>query len=228
MIKELLKGFVTMIFPQYCTTCMIDLVGGEKYICTKCIYKLPKSKHLYEKENALTRKLWGKVPVEHGMAYLKYSKKGAVQRLLQHIKYKGGSDLSYMLGKWYGEEIKQHYPEAFDVVVPVPLHRDKMVLRGYNQSESFARGIAEALEIPMEAKMLVRKVATTTQTRKKRYERWENVKGIFQLTEAHSFSNKHVLLVDDVITTGATIEACISALQQATNIKISVAAIAAG
>jgi ComF family protein len=224
--KEILEGFISMIFPEYCAGCSTDLVSGEKLVCTNCMYLLPKTTNHLEKENLLTRKFWGKVQIEYGMAFLKYSKKGLVQHLLQYIKYKGGSELSYLLGKWYGEDLKQKFAEEFDLIVPVPLHKDKLKLRGYNQSEHFAGGLAEALQIPVNTDTVIRTVATSTQTRKKRYDRWLNVEGIFLVTVPEQLKHKHILLVDDVITTGSTIEACIAVLKEIEGVKVSVAAIA--
>jgi ComF family protein len=226
VVKEMLEGFISMIFPEFCAGCSTDLVSGEKLICTNCIYLLPRTTNHLEKENLLTRKFWGKVQIEFGMAFLKYSKKGLVQHLLQHIKYKGGSELSYLLGKWYGEDLKQGFAEEFDLIVPVPLHKNKLKLRGYNQSEYFANGLGEALQIPVDPDTVIRTVATSTQTRKKRYDRWLNVEGIFFIAAPEQLKHKHILLVDDVITTGSTLEACIIGLKNVEGVKVSVATIA--
>jgi ComF family protein len=171
--------------------------------------------------------LAGRVPYLNALSFYVFEKSGRVQKLLHSIKYQGQKDLATHLGKIYAEDLlNENVNNDFDVVVPVPLHSSKLRQRGFNQSEYFARGLAEGLNKNLDTEKMIRKVATKTQTRKKKFERWENVEGIFELKDKEFFRNRHVLLVDDVITTGATVEAAWQCLKDVEEIKISVASIA--
>jgi ComF family protein len=175
----------------------------------------------------LARVLAGRVPCLNASSLYIFEKSGRVQKLLHSIKYQGQKDLATYLGKLYaGDLLSEDGGNDFDFIVPVPLHPSKLRQRGFNQSEYFARGLAEGLDKRLETEKMIRKVATKTQTRKKKFERWENVEGIFELEDKDFFANKHVLLVDDVITTGATLEAAWQCLKDVEGIKISVASIA--
>ena len=143
------------------------------------------------------------------------------------MKYKGKNEIGIFIGKLYGKDLAA--TEGFNTVnyiVPVPLHPKKQKIRGYNQSEMFALGLAESMKIPVDTHTLIKTTATETQTKKSRFSRWENVKEVFAVQDTDHFKNKHILLVDDVITTGATIESCVTKLQQAEGIKISVVSMA--
>ena len=169
----------------------------------------------------------GRVPLVMACSYYLYEKSGKVQRLLHAIKYEQQQELAVFIGKQYaGELSKTGVFEGIDVIVPIPLHTNKLKSRGFNQSESFATGLAEGLNKTVDNKHLKRPVETATQTRKRKYERWENVEGIFSVEEPEALYGKHVLLVDDVVTTGATIEAAWQALKEIPDVKVSVASIA--
>jgi ComF family protein len=156
-----------------------------------------------------------------------FQKKGSIQKVLHAIKYKHNKDLAILVGKWYAEDLKTNdIISNADFIIPVPLHSKKFKIRGYNQSEEFARGLSDGLKIPLNTSVLKRKEFTETQTKKSKYERWENVEDVFELITPETFTNKHVVIVDDVITTGATIEACCQLLQQIEGIQISVLSIA--
>jgi len=186
--------------------------------------------HIYgaTEQNPLQRRFWGKVPVRFAFAYLHFMPKGRVQRLLHKLKYKGAKELGEHLGQRYGSLLSDYqYAEQFDIVVPVPLHRHKLRRRGYNQAESFAKGLADALQLPHNGKAIYRAIYTTTQTSKSRFDRWQNVEQVFQVPQPELVQGKRVLLVDDVMTTGATLEACAVALLAAGAAEVSVATIAA-
>ncbi len=227
MIEDLLALF----FPESCYACDGALAKGEAYICTDCNIKLPYTEvHLHggTELNPLQRRFWGKVPVRFAFSYLYFRPKGRVQKLLHKLKYKGGQDLGEHLGKRYGAILTDHkYNQQFDVVVPVPLHKYKLRRRGYNQSDSFAKGLATALQLPWQAKALERVENTSSQTRKNRLDRWQNVEHVFQVKMPEIVKGKHVLLVDDVMTTGATLEACAIALLEKGCSEVSVVTIAA-
>jgi ComF family protein len=180
-----------------------------------------------EEENPLVRKFYGRVPFKGAASLFLFEKSGKVQRMLHAIKYQQQKELARHLGKVYAEDLnKTGFFDQVDVIVPVPLHEKKLRRRGFNQSEWFAKGLSEGIHKPVDTAGLVRIKDTGTQTRKKRYERWENVDGIFGLTDPASFSNRHILLADDVITTGATLEAAWQALKKADGIRISLCSIA--
>jgi len=169
----------------------------------------------------------GRVKLENVSAYFYFSKGGKVQHLMHQFKYRGRHEIGVYFGKLYGTDLKQ--ADSFrdvEMVIPVPLHPKKLRKRGYNQSEKFGAGLAQSMEIALESKILIRTYASETQTRKSRFSRWENVKEIFTVKEPEKIANKHVLLVDDVITTGATMEACANHLLEVEGTRVSVASLA--
>ncbi|MFT2009695.1 ComF family protein [Pontibacter sp. 13R65] len=222
---------LSLLFPRICHACKGVLTRGEKFICTDCNVRLPYTAyHLYggTAENALLKRFWGKVPVRFAFAYLHFMAKGRVQRLLHELKYRGAQELGDHLGYRYGSLLSDHqYREQLDLVLPVPLHHSKLCKRGYNQSDSFAQGLARAMQLPWSQQVLERTVHTATQTKKGRLERWQNVENIFMVREPALVQGKRILLVDDVMTTGATLEACALALLAAGCEEVSVATIAA-
>lgn len=188
---------------------------------------LPKSNFHTEENSELERVFAGRVPVIKVGSYYLFEKNGKVQKLLHSIKYKSNVVLAEQLGTWYGQTLKDCKEiAAADFIIPVPLHPKKQKQRGFNQSEEFAKGLSKELNISLNTKNLKRNAFTETQTRKRKFERWENVKDKFELQNVNEFENKTVVLVDDVITTGATIDACYQALSKAPGIKISVLSLA--
>jgi len=228
-VVELFSDFISLIFPDTCFSCQRVLKKGENKICTHCRANLPFT-HIHKqnpKDNLVTQKFYGKVPIEYGLAFLKFSKDSKVQHLLHQIKYNQQPELAEMLGLWYASELReQGFHEKFDYVVPVPLHPNKLKIRGYNQSDYFGAGLSKPLEKELATDLLRRNTHTSTQTKKSRLERWKNVASIFEITNPTKIQNKSILLVDDVITTGATLEACAKALLEAEAAAISVASIA--
>ena len=218
---------LSLFFPNLCAGCRKPLVRGEKVICTLCIFHLPKTYFHQDSDNPLTRVFWGRVELEGVAAYVYFQKGGTVQHLLHQLKYKGNKEIGVQMGRLYGMEL--NYSEIFkgvDTIIPVPLHPRKLRKRGYNQSLMFAEGLSAAMKKDLETRSLYRKSFSQTQTRKSRYSRWENVESIFAVRNPSRIAGKHLLLVDDVITTGATTEACAQALLQVPGVRVSVAAIA--
>ncbi|MBF9253088.1 ComF family protein [Pontibacter sp. 172403-2] len=207
------------------------MARGEKYICTKCNVKLPYTDfhvHGATELNPLQRRFWGKVPVRFAFAYLHFVPKGRVQRLLHRLKYKGAQELGAHLGQRYGSLLSEHqYNQQFDLIVPVPLHKYKLRRRGYNQSDTFAKGLAEAMKVPWSSNTLARLLDTATQTKKNRLDRWQNVEQVFQVVRPEQVQGKRILVVDDVMTTGATLETCAVELLKAGAAEVSVVTIAA-
>lgn len=223
----MLNDFISLIFPQVCASCSKSLYKNENCICTYCSYHLPKTNyHLYN-DNPVSKIFWGRINIFSASAYYNFGKGGNVQRLIHQLKYKGQKDIGLAIGKLYGVELKQS--ELFntvDFVIPVPLHAKKKRKRGYNQSEFFAEGLAQSMNVETNFKSLVRVLESESQTRKSRFYRWTNVESIFQLRDEENLKGKHILLVDDVITTGATLEACAQTLLKIPDVKISIATIA--
>ncbi len=222
----MLNEFFNLIFPKLCAACEQTLLKNENVICTKCLLTLPKTEYHLDKDNLINKIFWGRVDIVMAAAFYRFTKGSKVQRLLHRLKYKGGEEVGEILGLHYGYELKtSKYFENIDYIIPVPLHKNKLKKRGYNQSESFARGLSKSMKVPVNTTDLYRKVDSKTQTKKTRYKRWENVGDIFGVIENHDLGNKTILLVDDVVTTGATIEASAQVLIKL-NCKVLVATIA--
>lgn len=216
-----------LLFPNLCNACGASLFLGEKLICTKCLFDLPLTDyHLYQ-ENKVMKQLWGRVPLNAAMALLYFRKGAKAQRLIHSLKYNGKTDVGMLLGSMIGERIKlDSIYSDIDFIVPVPLHHQKLRSRGYNQSSFIAEGIAQTINIPFKEEILIRTISTESQTRKNRFSRYENMKAVFKVPETDQITGKHILLVDDVITTGATLEACANALLVQGALKVSIAALA--
>ncbi len=200
---------------------------SENLVCTFCCVQLPKTKFHLHAENPIKKMFWGRANVHSAAAFYFFEKGGKVQNLMHQLKYRGKKELGTLVGNWYGAELKNS--ESFNsvnLVVPVPLHPNKLKKRGYNQSESFAEGIAKAMEVEIDSTNFIRNVETETQTKKARYKRWENVETVFEVKDSTAFENKHILLVDDVVTTGATLEACAQKLLMIDGTKVSIATMA--
>jgi ComF family protein len=223
---NLFKDFVSLFFPRYCLACSNSLVGGEETLCTYCIVHLPKTNYELG-DNPFRDRLAGRLPITYGVAFLKLKKGGVVQKMLHQLKYKHHPEIGVKLGKVFGNELRQKGLSAtFDLIIPVPLHPSRIRKRGYNQSAKFAEGLSYVLEVPWDESISVRKARTKTQTNKSKLERWENVKDVFAIAQSGQVSGKRILLVDDVITTGATLEACGMHLINSGCAQLSVACIA--
>lgn len=223
----MIDDFVSLFFPRYCLGCSGSLTKDEQQVCIHCLTDIPKTKSHENETNFVAQKFYGKVNFSHALAYFTFQQEGTVQKLLHQIKYNNQPQLAVELGERYAIELERKLVKIpFDVIIPVPLHFKKLKIRGYNQSEMFANGLDSRWQIPVNAQALKRDVFTTTQTSKTRLERWKNVESIFTVNDL-SILDKHILIVDDVITTGATIEACANALIENGAKTISVAAIAA-
>jgi ComF family protein len=223
----MIKDFFDLVFPDLCISCEKALLKGEKNICISCIYELPKTDFHFEKDNELCRKLWGRVPLKYGLAYLKFNKGSLVQNIMHHIKYKDAPEAAIMLGNWYGVDLyKAGFADKFDLIVPVPLHKKKFKKRGYNQSACFAQGLADGLTLGYSEAILERVKEQSSQTNKGRLDRWANVKEIYRIKGNVNIIGKKILLADDIATTGATLEVCGQELLNAGAAEISVAVMA--
>jgi ComF family protein len=223
------KDFIDLIFPRNCPLCKQALFDFEPCLCTICQGMLPRANfHLHPFDNELTSKLQGLTPVHRVMAFLRFTKKGKSQALLHLLKYKNKPELGEELGRLYGLSLlDKGFAGFWDVLVAVPLHPVKKQRRGYNQSECFARGLSKVLGVPYR-ELLVRRKFTTTQTNKSRLERLKNVDDVFALNEGQVTQGLRILLVDDILTTGATLCACAQTLLQGGAKHVDLATIAAG
>jgi len=224
---NLFDDFVSLIFPRVCAACGKLLFKNEVIICTKCLYKLPKTNFHRFTDNPVMQIFWGRVQIHSAAAFLNFTKSGRVQRLIHQLKYKGKTEVGVFIGELYGKDLKNGTLfQSVDVVIPVPLHWKKLKKRGFNQSDFFGRGLAKSMNARLDTRSLIRRIDTPTQTKKTREQRWENVRDAFELTNSAYLEGKHVLLIDDVITTGATMEASANKLLEIPGVKVSVATIA--
>lgn len=227
LAKTYFSDIYELFYPKICGACNGMLLKGEQHLCFICLNNLPFTKFENIKENPAQKIFEGRIPIEFATSYLYFSKSELTQNILHNIKYGHRKQLATYVGKQLGESIAQiHEAHQFDIVIPVPLHPKKTNLRGYNQSELIAEGIANVLNVPINTKIIRRIHNTSTQTQKSKSERWENIKDAFELIDEKAIYNKHILLVDDVLTSGATLEACATSLKINENIKISIATLA--
>lgn len=226
-LKPLLTDFVALFFPNYCFGCQDGLVHGEEILCTRCLGELPRLDYYTSDDNPITNRFVGRLPIRHGWALLKFQKSGIVQNLLHELKYNNHPEIGVKLGKILAANILHFgFGKDFDLIIPVPLHSSRLRVRGYNQSAMIARGLSEVLMTPFDDSCMIRLAATKTQTKKSKVDRWENVNEVFQVSKAEIISGKRILLVDDVITTGSTLEACARKLLDAGAAELSIACIA--
>ena len=227
IIVKGIKNLLNIFFPKVCYGCSHLLTDNESYLCTKCRHDLPVSGFHFNNDNTVEKIFYGRVELEQATSLLNFEKKGIVQRLLHNLKYKGQEDIGLFLGKWLGYELSQISSyQNIDVVIPVPLHKKKLRKRGYNQVSKFGIEIAKALNAEYIDSILIKTTHTKTQVFKKRIARWNSNNEIFTANNLELIKGKHILLVDDIITTGSTIEACVNVLNKAQNVKISVASMA--
>ncbi|WP_248724880.1 ComF family protein [Seonamhaeicola sp. ML3] len=221
------KSLLNLFFPKVCYACSTLLSDNEDTICINCRHDFPVTNFHFDKDESLKKVLYGRAKIENGTALFRFEKEGPVQRLIHGLKYRGYENIGFTLGNWLGGELKD--VEAYqdiDIVIPVPLHKKKLQKRGYNQVAKFGQQIALALNANYIDNALVKITNTKSQTKKTRLARWKNSEELFAMKNITAIENKHILLVDDIITTGATIEACSLVLNQAKNVKISVATMA--
>lgn len=224
-----LQSFWNLLFPKTCVACHERvLVQTESFLCTYCRSALPQTDyHVYPADNPLYEKIIAHVPIRHALAFLSFTKSGKTQQILHYLKYKNLPELGEELGRHYGQILAEHaYQQHFDALVPIPLHAQRLKKRGYNQSYHFALGMAQSMGLPVWGEVVIREQASQTQTRKTRLQRWQNVENIFTVTQPVQVAGKRILLVDDVITTGATTSSCAEALLQAHCRELSCASLA--
>jgi ComF family protein len=227
-LYNLWDDFISLLFPRICYGCGNHLLRNENLICTDCYISIPRTNFHRLRENPVAQLFWGRCMIEKAAAFSFYTRGSRIRKLIHNFKYKGIKEIGHELGRIYAISLKgSGFFEDIDLIVPVPLHPSRHRSRGFNQSELISSGISEVAGLPVDLKSFRRTSVSDTQTRRSRYERWMNVEGIFNVTCPEVFRGKHILLVDDVITTGSTIESCAAELLKIEGVKISVIALAA-
>ena len=227
MLLPVLRPILDLMYPPVCLACQQELPASAEMLCLHCWYELPETHQHVCLENAFAEIFWGRVPIVAGAALYYFSKSGRVQRLIHQLKYERKSVIGIELGTYYGSQLRQVAPfNTTQVVVPVPLHPKKEKDRGYNQANVFGEGMAKSLGVPVCCEVLKKNEHTLSQTQKSRLGRMQNVQQSFRLGNPEDVKGKHVLLVDDVLTTGATLEACASLLMEVEGVSVSLATIA--
>lgn len=223
------RGFNSIFLPNNCAGCGKSLLQKERLICLPCIGRLPLTNSHNEQENLIERIFWGRIRVEKACSYLYYKQGGMVQKIMHQFKYKNKPEIGNLLGSLFAKELSHsQFIQNIELIIPVPIHPKKHEIRGYNQSEYIAIGLSQTLNIPWNGSCIQKVLDTESQTKKKRYERWKNVENVFEIKNMNPLRNKHILLIDDVLTTGSTLEACSTALLEVEGTTISIATIAVG
>lgn len=222
-----LHSIFNLFYPELCSICKSQLVKGEKAICISCISDLPITNFCNLTNNTVETSFYGRIPIEEATALFYFFKKGSIQELIHNLKYRNQQQVGTVLGEWLGDDLLQSNRfKNLDFIVPVPLHQKKMKKRGYNQVTTFGQSLSKKLNVPYNDTILKRITSTKTQTKRLRFDRWKNVQELFVVEQPEFVENKHILLIDDIITTGATLEACCKAFENSKNIKISIACMA--
>lgn len=221
-MKSLFTNLLDVLYPNLCLTCGESLIRGEEMICLRCLHDIPKTNYHLEIDNTVEKRFWGKVPIHRATSHFHFYKGSPFQHLLHELKYHDNKEIGQIMGKHAAVDLLDSKDfSSIDVIVPVPLHPKRLQERGYNQSEWIAKGLSEILDKPIDTTNLIRIKENATQTKKSVFERYQNTREIFKQLDIKQFKKQHVLLVDDVLTTGSTLEACMLALMETDYIKIS-------
>jgi len=224
-IREIKDSFVHLLFPHICSGCGSDILNKESMLCMRCIDAMPETNFEIHANNPVEKKFWGRLSLQQATAQYYFVRESLMQRLMHQFKYKKNKELGTQLGRMMGESLKKSNRFTIDALIPLPLFPAKEKKRGYNQAAILCEGIAESLQVQVLKDVIIRPQHTDTQTKKGRIERWQNMEGKFVLAKPEAIANKRVLLVDDVVTTGATLEACGIELLKAENVRLSIAAL---
>ena len=221
------KSLINLFFPPVCAGCHLFLLSNENVICTLCRHNIPLTNHHLNPENEAFKKFYGRIPVEYASALLYFHKRGIVQELIHNLKYKRQEEIGTVLGEWYAEDLKNsEIIKSIDEIIPVPLHKRKLRERGYNQVTNFGLSLSKNFNISYNPNLLVRNIYSKTQSKKNLLNRSDGIDTIFDVAFTEKDHNKHFLLIDDVITTGSTLEACSHALLKIPGAKISIVCMA--
>lgn len=221
------QSIINLFFPKVCSGCNSFLLANEKVICTVCRHDIPLTNHHLIADNDAFKKFYGRIPIHHASALFYFHKKGIVQQLIHNLKYKGHEEIGTILGEWYAEDLRTiDLLQSVDQIIPVPLHRRKLKERGYNQVTAFSKALSLSLKVEYNNTLLVRTIYSKTQSKKNLLGRTEGIESIFDVYFTEKDHNKHFLLIDDVITTGSTLEACSRALLKVPGARISIVCMA--
>ena len=224
---QLIENLINVLFPKVCAGCNTCLLSNENVICTVCRHEIPLTNHYLNPENEAFKKFYGKVPIEFASTLVYYHKKGIVQEMIHSLKYRGHEEIGTVLGQWHADDLnKLPITSTFDAIIPVPLHKKRLRERGYNQVTRFGQALSENLKIEYNPSILKRNVYSKTQVKKNLLNRTELIESLFEVDFTEKDHNKHFLLIDDVITTGSTLEACSRALLKIPGSKISIVCMA--
>lgn len=218
--------FFHLLYPHICIGCGSDVIDHENFLCLHCIQDLPHTNFAMHANNPLEKKFWGRLALSSATSEFYFSKRTITQNIVHEIKYNGNKNAGRYFGNLIGKSLLNSNRFNIDVIIPLPLFEKKEKMRGYNQSEILCNGIAEIINKPVIKNNVTRKVFTETQTKKHRTERWKNVENTFHVIDPQVLEGKHILLVDDVVTTGATLEACGTEILKIKNILLSAATLA--
>lgn len=226
-LTNILNDISNVLVPKVCFGCNAHLMGGEHLLCTPCRNDLPLTDYNFNVENPVDRIFYGRINIKKANSFLFFTENGTVQRLLHHLKYKNQEIVGLFLGDWFGQNIKENrFIDKIDFVIPVPLHSKKFRQRGYNQVSKFGLRLAEHLDAEFREDILFKTSNSKTQTKKGRIGRWFENKSLYVISNSKVIQGKNILLVDDIITTGATIEMCANALQEFHGVNVYVASMA--
>ncbi|MCG9970681.1 ComF family protein [Christiangramia crocea] len=219
--------FINLLYPAACHICEAELLKNEHIICTSCLHDLPVTSYHLHNENPVKKVFYGRVKIKNATALMHFRKKAGVQHLIHDLKYRGHREIGSYLGKWLGEELSsiEEYQDV-DIVIPVPIHKIKLKQRGFNQVEDFGKEIARAINASYHDDILLKISSTQSQTLKDRLSRWGKLEETLDLQNTEKAANKHILIVDDLVTTGATLEACAHKLLEIPGVQLSVATMA--
>ena len=226
-LKKLFASLISLFYPKLCVICEEPLMEDEPFFCLTCFLKLPKTNYHLIANNRSVERLSGKFSFIKATSYFYYNKGGITQKLIAEIKYKGNRHLGEWIGTYLAKDlISSGFFQGIDYLVPIPLHRSKEKKRGFNQAEKIAKGIAQVTGIPTEITNVFREQANASQTKKTVFERWQNTRNLFNLKDTELFNKKHILLIDDVLTTGSTLEAVARSVLKSPEVKISILTLA--
>ncbi len=221
--KSLLRNLKGLVYPDLCMFCHTDIPMEGHPFCLRCTVYLPLTDHFDNAENDVLKHLWGRIIVQHGAALFYFDSNGRIKEMMHRLKYKGYRSIAIEIGKMAGRaHLKSNLFHTPDIIIPVPQHKSKHRTRGYNQSAIFGKAVSETINVPMREDLLIKSSTTPSQTKKSRIERVKNVLGTIEVTSPDELVDQHVLIVDDVITTGATIESCVKAMEDIPGLKVSV------
>ncbi len=222
-LPQVLDDLLELVYPRLCICCKQHQAADDHGVCMHCINKLPRTGFHHFKHNTISKIFTGRIPISAATAFLYFEKHGLTQKLLHELKYHKHEAVGLLLGEIAGADLyESKFLSGIDYLLPIPLHEQKQLARGYNQSELIAQGISKSTGIEVRNDVIERKIHTPSQTKKARYARWENVCDIFQIIDYEAIRDKHLLIIDDVITTGSTIESCAQAMMSVSGVRISV------